>query len=151
MNAKISDESQFKLSLPIRAIRLAIYGFGFVTFFWFFWCFIGLIIGVIFFIKMKDPAWKRNGIILASAIGFITLLIHFYKGLPPLNLIIATGIPLIFSFFIILLIWHILNKKNPNKTKKIKSWYYEKIRDFSTKKQTILKFTAVLVPILLGV
>ncbi|MFX1288750.1 MAG: hypothetical protein ACFFFY_09365, partial [Promethearchaeota archaeon] len=44
-----------------RLPRILLYIFGIVTFFFYFWSFIGLIIGIFYFIFFTDVAWKRNG------------------------------------------------------------------------------------------
>ena len=91
-----------------RMPRLMVYGFGIVTLLWYFWCVIGLTIGVLYYIFLKDKAWKRNGIVLACAIGFITIFVHFYKETAPLPIVIWYFVSFIISYSIFLGILEIL-------------------------------------------
>ncbi|MFX0048905.1 MAG: hypothetical protein ACFE8G_12170, partial [Candidatus Hermodarchaeota archaeon] len=75
-----------------RLPRTLLYIFGIVTFFFYFWSFIGLLIGIFYFIFFKDVAWKRNGVLLSYSIAFITLLVFYYKAFSPLNLAIYSGL-----------------------------------------------------------
>jgi len=99
-------------SLWWRVFRLIIYGFGLVTLFWYFWSVIGLTIGVLYFTYLKDPAWKRNGIVLASATSLITIIVHFYKEIAPLIIVIWFNVIFIISYIIILSIIETLKRKN---------------------------------------
>ncbi len=127
--------------------RLMVYGFGIVTLLWYFWCVIGLIIGVLYYIFFNDKAWKRNGIVLASAIGFITIFVHFYKEIAPLPIVIWFFVIFIISYSIFLLILDILRRKKIS-VNKITQWYqsYEK---FSKKKQRAIELIVIFIPITL--
>ncbi|MFX0136682.1 MAG: DUF3604 domain-containing protein [Candidatus Hodarchaeota archaeon] len=149
---KIKKQNKTEISLTERewsrlrrVPRLIIYGFGIVTLFWYFWCFIGLIIGTIYFIFQKDIAWKRNGIILAFAISFITVFVHFYKGLPPLTLVIWYNIGFIISYAVLIYILEILKKKEKS-VKKIIQWIqnYQKL---SNKKRKAIELIFIFIPI----
>ncbi|MHA2392066.1 MAG: DUF3604 domain-containing protein [Promethearchaeota archaeon] len=130
-----------------RMPRLMVYGFGIVTLFWYFWCIIGLIIGVIYYIFVKDKAWKRNGIVLAVAIGFITVFVHFYKEIAPLPIVIWYSVSFILSYTFFLVILEILKRRNKS-VKKIIQWYqrYERV---SKKKRWVIEFLVVLIPVTL--
>ncbi|UCD02336.1 MAG: DUF3604 domain-containing protein [Promethearchaeota archaeon] len=149
---KIKKQDNMDMSLPERewsrlrrVPRLIVYGFGIVTLFWYFWCIIGLAIGIIYYIFLKDIAWKRNGIVLACAIGFITIFVHFYKGLAPLTLIIWFNVIFIISYGIILLILEILKRKKRT-LKKIIQWIgnYQKL---SNKKRKAIELMVIFIPI----
>ena len=97
---------------PVKKIgRSIFYLIGIVTFFLYFWSFIGLLIGVFFFFFSSDNAWKRNGIVLTYAITFITLLIFYYNAFSPLNLAIWFGLGIFLTFFSSLLIVSILKRR----------------------------------------
>ncbi len=128
-----------------RIPRLIVYIFGIITLFWYFWCVIGLVIGILYFIFLKDNAWKRNGIILASAIGFITFFVHFYKGLAPLTTVIYFSVSFIISYSVLLLTLEILKRKKIT-IKKIAQWYqnYQKL---SNKKHKAIELIIAIIPI----
>ncbi len=130
-----------------RIPRLSLYLFGILTFFWYFWSFIGLLIGFFLFIFSKDIAWKRNGILLSYSIAFITVLIFYYKAFSPLNLAIWSGIGIFLSFAVLLLIIVILKKKfgfiETYKSKIIKS-----CERLSRKIKTIARVIAIIIPLI---
>ena len=95
----------------VRISRSFMYLFGIVTFFWYFWSFIGLLIGIFLFFISDDNAWKRNGILLSYSIVFITLLIFYYKTFSPLNLAIWSGLGIFLTFFFSLLIVSVLKRR----------------------------------------
>ena len=130
-----------------RIPRLMVYGFGIVTLLWYFWCVIGLIIGVIYYVFLKDKAWKRNGIVLACAIGFITIFVHFYKEIAPLPIVIWYTVIFIVSYSIFLIVLEILKRKKLS-IKKIIQWYqnYEKL---SNTKRKAIKLIVIIIPITL--
>ncbi|MFW9896701.1 MAG: hypothetical protein ACFFD7_12920, partial [Candidatus Thorarchaeota archaeon] len=80
------DQKDKKSFLPKEGLsrlektpRLIIYGFGLITHFWYFWCIIGLVIGILYYILLKDRTWRRNGILLATSISFITFFVFTFK------------------------------------------------------------------------
>ena len=130
-----------------RIPRLIVYGFGIVTLFWYFWCVIGLVIGVMYYIFLKDNAWKRNGIVLAIAIGFITVFVYFYKEIAPLPIVIWYSVIFIISYSAFLLILEML-KRRKIIIKKIIQWYqsYEKL---SKRKHRAIELFIIFIPITL--
>ena len=94
-----------------RIPRILLYIIGIVTFFFYFWSFIGLLIGILYYIFFRDIAWKRNGVLLSYSITFITLLVFYYKMVPPLNLVIWSGLGIFLSFGMVLLMVNILRRK----------------------------------------
>ncbi|MFX0020717.1 MAG: DUF3604 domain-containing protein [Candidatus Hermodarchaeota archaeon] len=135
------------LSRLKRMPRLMLYGFSIVTLFWYFWSLIGLIIGVMYFIFIKDKAWKRNGIVLVFYIGSITVFVHFYHEIAPLSIVIWSSVTFILSYLFFILILEILKRKNIN-IKKIAQWSqsYERL---SNKKRKAIGFIAIVIPITL--
>ncbi|MFX1573507.1 MAG: hypothetical protein ACFFB0_12220 [Promethearchaeota archaeon] len=128
-----------------RISRFIVYIFGIVTLFWYFWCVIGLVIGIFYFIFLKDNAWKRNGIILAGAIGFITFFVHFYKGLAPLITVIYFSVGFIISYAILLLILEILKRKEIT-IKKIVQCHQHYLK-LSNKSRKVIELSIALIPI----
>ncbi len=128
-----------------RIPRLMIFGFGIVTLFWYFWCVIGLIIGVLYFFFLKDKAWKRNGIVLACAVGFVALIVYFYKEIAPLMVAIWFNVIFISSYLVLLIILEILKRKKITLNKVLQwSRRYQKL---SKKKRQITELVILLIPI----
>jgi len=130
-----------------RIPRLSLYLFGILTFFWYFWSFIGLLIGFFLFMLSKDIAWKRNGILLSYSIAFITVLIFYYKAFSPLNLAIWSGIGIFLSFAVLLLIIVILKKKF-GFIETYKSRIIKPCERFSRKTKTIARVIAIIIPLI---
>ncbi|MFX1324828.1 MAG: DUF3604 domain-containing protein [Promethearchaeota archaeon] len=130
-----------------RLPRLMVYGFGIVTLFWYFWSVIGLIIGVIYYIFIRDRAWKRNGIVLAFVIGFITIFVYFYKEIAPLPLVIWYSVSFIISYSIFLISFEILKRKKKS-VERIIQWFH-RYEELSRKKRRAIEFVIILVPITL--
>ncbi|MFX0143171.1 MAG: DUF3604 domain-containing protein [Candidatus Hodarchaeota archaeon] len=130
-----------------RMPRFMVYGFGIVTLFWYFWCVIGLFIGITYFLFIKDKAWKRNGIVLAISIGFITVFVHFYKEVAPLPIVIWFSVIFLISYSIIIAILELLKRRKIS-IKKIYQWYhsYEKL---TKNKRAAIKLLVVFIPITL--
>lgn len=150
---KEGDKSIFLKSVEIhkwaklwRIPRFLIYFLGFISVFWYFWSLIGLIIGILYFIFLKDIAWRRNGIVLAFLISFVTIFIFFYKAYPPLNLAIWFGIGFILLYPLLLLIFKV-SKKKLALTGRVKSWYSQVIKGLGPKLLKSIKILAIIVPL----
>ncbi len=128
-----------------RIPRLVVYLCGVVTIFWFFFSFIGLIIGVIYFVYWKDIAWKRHGIALALYIGFITVLTDVYNGLAPLNLAIYGGLLFITAYTSTVLIYGFLQEKNVRKIEFI-PLICQKLSSQSKRVKKSLKILLIVLP-----
>jgi len=131
-----------------RIPRLGLFLFGIFTYFWYFWSWIGLVIGLIYFIIFKDRAWKRNGLMLSFAICFITLFVYFYKDFSPLQLAIRTGLIIFLSYFFILVGIELL-KKRVSIIGNLKEKYFQKIQRYPSKVRFGFKQTVILIPIIL--
>jgi hypothetical protein len=145
-NGKVLS-SKRKWSRLRRLPRLLVYGFGIVTLFWYFWCVIGLFIGILYYVFLKDKAWKRNGIILAIAVGFITFFVHFYQEIAPLSIVIWYSVIFILSYSVFLLILGFLKRKQLT-IRKFVHWsqIYEKL---SIRKRRAIVLVVILIPITL--
>jgi hypothetical protein len=74
-------------SSPIfQLLRVVIYFLGFFTSFWFFYSFVGITIGLLYFLLHKDPSWKRHGIVLAFISSMTDIIAHRVPILPPLRM-----------------------------------------------------------------
>ena len=127
--------------------RLALYLYGVVSYFWYFWCVAGLVIGVLYFIFFQDRGWKRNGIVLAFAIGFVNLLVFFYKAYSPLNLVIWSGLGIFLSFLGLLCVNTLLKRKTQIIANG-KIFFDNHVRKMPHKVGIGFKFGVVLVPII---
>ena len=127
--------------------RLGLYLYGIVSYFWYFWCVAGLIIGIIYFIFFQDRGWKRNGIFLSFAISFVNLLVFFYKEYSPLNLVIWSGLGVFISYLGLLAINSLLKNKTKIITKG-KQILDTRLTRVPKNTGNILKFIVVLVPVL---
>ncbi|MFX1391544.1 MAG: DUF3604 domain-containing protein, partial [Promethearchaeota archaeon] len=95
----------------------------------------------------KDKAWKRNGIVLAFNVSFITVFVHFYHEIAPLTIVIWFSVIFILSYSIFLVFLEIIKRKNIS-IKKI----MELIRNFerlSNKKHKTIELIVILFPITL--
>ncbi len=81
-----------KKSILSNCVLLGVYLIGTISIFWYFFSFIGLLIGVVYFIALRNKIWQINGLSLGAYIGFVTVFIFFYKGFAPLKLAIWFGV-----------------------------------------------------------
>ncbi|MFX1455869.1 MAG: DUF3604 domain-containing protein [Promethearchaeota archaeon] len=144
---KKSFLSKEGLSRLEKTTRLLIYGFGLITHFWYFWCIIGLVIGILYYILLKDRTWRRNGILLATSISFITFFVFFFKEIAPLILVIWYSVIFILSNLFLLLVLEILKRKKIS-IKKFNQWY-RRFYKISRKKRNAIKLVIVVIPIAL--
>ncbi|MBY9015821.1 MAG: DUF3604 domain-containing protein [Candidatus Lokiarchaeota archaeon] len=131
-----------------RIPRILLYIIGIVTFFFYFWSFIGLLIGIFYYIFFRNIAWKRNGVILSYSITFITLLVFYYKSFPPLNLALWSGLGIFLSFSILLLIVSITKRKMAV-LKEFNSQILNLINILPKKVQSVLKMAIFITPLIL--
>ncbi|MHA1191767.1 MAG: DUF3604 domain-containing protein [Promethearchaeota archaeon] len=148
LKIKIRDLRNKTWSRWWRIPRLLLYFFGIITFFWYFWSFIGLLIGLIMFISSKDTAWKRNGILLSYSITFITVLVFYYKAFSPLNLAIWSGLGIFISFSALLLMSALIKKKY-RFIEDLQSRIIKKIEKFSGKAKLVFQVMIIIVPLIL--
>ncbi|MDX1798979.1 MAG: hypothetical protein R3255_10055, partial [Candidatus Lokiarchaeia archaeon] len=139
--------SKSDLSRLRRILRLVIYGFSIATLFWYFWSLIGLFLGSLYFIFSKDRAWKRNGIVLAFAIGFITVFVRFYHEIAPLTIVIWFSVIFILSYSIFLAFLEILKRKNISLKKMM--LVLRNFERLSNKKRKVIGLIVVFIPITL--
>lgn len=131
-----------------RIPRILAYLLGILSFFLYFWCFIGLVIGLLFFIFSNDLAWKRNGILLLYSIAFINMLIFYYKAFSPLNLAIWSGLGIFLSFSALLGVIYMIKRKYPfiqNLNGKLSDMFLK----FSKKNRRIIQSFVAIIPLVL--
>ncbi|MFX1481766.1 MAG: DUF3604 domain-containing protein [Promethearchaeota archaeon] len=82
-----------------RALRAILYGFGVFTSVWFFFSFIGIVIGTAYYLAFRESAWSRHGIVLSLTSGTSTLLAHLVKSMAPLTVAIysSAGILVVYT------------------------------------------------------
>ena len=131
-----------------RIPRMFLFIFGIATFFFYFWSFIGLLIGIIYYRSSKDVAWKRNGLLLSYSITFITLLVFYYKAFSPLNLAIYSGLGIFLTFSILLLIVSAIKRKKVF-VRKINSRILNRIYRIPDKPRLAIKLATIITPIIL--
>jgi hypothetical protein len=89
-----------RLPVTLRALRLAAYAFGAASIFWFFFSSIGVLVGVLYFVFMRDPRWRLHGIVLAVAAATSEFVAHVGTALEPLHLAMRTG-PVILGAYLV--------------------------------------------------
>ncbi len=103
-----------RLRRTLRLLRFCTFCMGMISIMWFFFSFVGLVIGLLFFIFMKDPAWKRNGFVLSFSIALTTLVAHLGTGRSPLFLAMASGMPMLGGSLIFFMFWDGLKARGKN-------------------------------------
>jgi hypothetical protein len=76
-------------------LRVVLYIFGACSIFWFFFSFIGVLIGVLYFVLMRDARWRAHGIVLAFCAALGEFVAHTGTAVEPLHLAIRTGPPIL--------------------------------------------------------
>ncbi|MFW9821760.1 MAG: DUF3604 domain-containing protein [Candidatus Thorarchaeota archaeon] len=135
------------LSRLERMPRLILYGIGLITHFWYFWSVIGLVIGILYYIFLRDRTWRRNGILLATSISFITFFVFYFHEIAPLILVIWHSVIFILLNFFLLLVLEILKRKNFS-VKRFNQWYLRYYR-LSRKDRKAIKLVIIAIPITL--
>lgn len=100
-------------SLAIRGARLGIFLFGGYTSGWYFFSFLGLVIGLLYFFLHRKMPWKRHGLVLAWTAGISTLLLTLIAfnnaaGAPSISttyLAMSIGPGILASYAIVYLVW----------------------------------------------
>ena len=105
MSARRADSS---LSLPsrprparlLRALRLGLHVVGACSIFWFFFSFIGVAVGVLYFLLMRDPRWRAHGLALAVCAATSEFVAHTGRVVEPLLLAMRTGPSLLAAYLL---------------------------------------------------
>ena len=89
------------LIVLLRIGRIVLFAFGIFTTFWFFFSFIGLLIGVAYFFGFRGQPWARHGIVLSFSAGTATFLAHVVKSVAPLTMAIMSSIAILVSYTLV--------------------------------------------------
>ncbi|MFX0106655.1 MAG: DUF3604 domain-containing protein [Candidatus Hodarchaeota archaeon] len=111
MEEKLPTTSEMMTSRTFRVLRVALLVFGTATIHMFWFCFIGLTIGVIFFSSSKDSTWKCHGLVLAICIATSTYAAHKLLFLSPLKLAFFFGTIPYVCYLFISIIWTFYSRK----------------------------------------
>ncbi len=91
MEARSSLRVVITDSKGFRVLRVLMLVVGIVTVHMFWFCFVGLAIGIVFFVFSRDLTWKRHGLVLAICVATSTYAAHTLLGLSPLKLAFFYG------------------------------------------------------------
>lgn len=139
---------EYGSSRIFQLLRLVIFFFGFFTSFWFFYSFIGVIIGIVYFILHRDPSWRCHGLVLAFISSITDILSHRLPILPPLRmaLVIAPSILVLYIVGILAYrFWH----ENKKPTKLSISNIDKKLQSLPKRSKILFTFVLILAPVLL--
>jgi hypothetical protein len=78
-----------------------VFAAGIVSIFWFFFSFIGVLVGVLLFAFSRDPRWRMHGIFLAFSAAISEFVAHIGTAVAPLHLGMRTG-PSILTVYLLL-------------------------------------------------
>ncbi|MBD3353531.1 MAG: DUF3604 domain-containing protein [Candidatus Lokiarchaeota archaeon] len=133
------------LSPKWKILRLILFIIGFVSMFWFFFSFIGIVVGLFLYIFSNDKSWKGNGLVLAICSAFSNWIAHVSVVLAPLKLAAMTGPPIMVGYIVINIIMDILQKKGKIGDK------FEFLDNFrwEARKSATVKLGFMLIPIIL--
>jgi len=85
-------------------LRLLLFAFGIVTIFWYFFSFIGVLIGLLLFTFSRDSNWRVHGLALSLSAAISEFAAHTGTAVAPLLLGMRTG-PVILSVYLILYVF----------------------------------------------
>jgi hypothetical protein len=89
--------------LAWRILRLILFGAGVVSIFWFFFSFIGVLVGVLLFAFSRDPRWRAHGFVLSLSAAISEFVAYVGTGVEPLHLGMRTGPPLLAGYLLLFL------------------------------------------------
>lgn len=106
-----------------RALRFGLYVLGVVSMAWFFFSFIGVAIGLAYFLAVKSAAWKRHGIVLAFCASISTFVGYVGRGLSPLYLTMLSGPVIMTTYVIAVAAWELrLKARPPVLVTRVRAW-----------------------------
>ncbi|MHA2079895.1 MAG: DUF3604 domain-containing protein [Candidatus Thorarchaeota archaeon] len=148
MSSDITTNRRSIVNLLLRLGRVVLFAFGIFTTFWLFFSFIGLLIGIVFFIAFRASAWSRHGIVLAFSAGTATLLAHVVKSVAPLTMAIMSSIAIIVVYVLsstILWIWTRIGRTMPSAFSKVQTSF----RTAPKKLRMLLILVVIFSPVLM--
>jgi hypothetical protein len=110
------------LRTVLRVLRLVVYVFGVYFTASFFFSFVGLVIGILYFVLFRNSAWRFHGLVLAWAAGVSTLILNVMSYLNTLSVFggssystsyfsIAIGPGTMITYTIVFAVWRIRNRR----------------------------------------
>ena len=133
-------------SILWRITRILLFLIAIVPMIFFWWSFLGIIIGFLFYLFSKDPTWKFHGMVLAFVHGFTTLLV---EGVSVFYLLAGAGIIFLYcvsASFILFINWLVkMIRKKPLFKWQLVKWF----RTLPSKGRKGIKFAAFVAPIVM--
>ncbi len=150
LNKKVLGISNF----GEHAVLLSIYVLGIYSTMLYFFSFIGLTIGIVYYLVLPNKSWRKLGIILAWTAGISTFIVNFIGmrnalGKPSISTVyisLGMGPACIISYVMVALVWRSLKKKDSEISHKISNFIHGR-RIISKKLKILLTFCIILFPI----
>lgn len=99
----------------LRVLRLVLFAAGVISFFWFFFSFIGVLIGVLLFVVSRDPRWRIHGLVLSLSAATSEFVAHVGTSVAPLHLGMRTGPSMLAGYLILYLLLTLLVRRQRNR------------------------------------
>jgi hypothetical protein len=95
----------------LRILRLLLFGAGIVSIFWFFFSFIGVLIGILLFVFSRDPRWRAHGFMLSLSAGISEFVSHTATAVAPLHLGMRTGPSILTGYLLLFLLLTLMTRR----------------------------------------
>jgi hypothetical protein len=97
----------------LRILKLLFFAAGVVTIFWYFFSFIGILIGILLFVASRDPRWRAHGFMLSLSAATSEFAAHTGSAVAPLLLGMQTGPVMLAGYLLLflLLTWLMRGKR----------------------------------------
>lgn len=105
MSKELASRSGLDRTKARTVAKLAIFLIGVATIHMFFFNFVALTIGLLFFLLSSGLEWKRHGLVLAIAAGVSTVIAHTWLGMSPLKLAFIYGTVPFVIYLLISIVW----------------------------------------------
>jgi hypothetical protein len=115
------------LRAALRVLRLVVFVFGVYMTASFFFSFIGLVIGILYFVLFRNSAWRIHGLVLAWTAGVSTLILNTMSYLNTLAVFggtsystsyfsIAIGPGTMIAYAVVFAVWRIRSRKRTRRS-----------------------------------
>jgi hypothetical protein len=105
-----STKAAYATSPLWRVLRLLLFAAGIVTIFWFFFSFIGVLIGVLLFAFSRDPRWRAHGFMLGLSAAISEFAAYTGTGLAPLHLGMRTGPSVLTGYLLVFVLLTLMRR-----------------------------------------